>query len=112
MRRRSCPRWGARRAGWGPRRTPWSARLLGEGRRPHPPVVPELEEEPVAAGRGEGRREADRVAAGAVLGGVDVQEGKIALAQRDQMAARAEVRLYADGVAVQRDGEPQPGLPA
>ena len=39
------------------------------------------------------------------LGRVDVQEGEIALAQRDQVAAGAEVGLGLDRLAAARDGE-------
>ena len=62
----------------------------------------ELEEQPVAAGGGERRREAR-----ARAGGMHVEEGEVALAQRDQVAVRAEVRLGVDRLPVARDGELQ-----
>jgi hypothetical protein len=43
----------------------------------------ELQEEPVAAGAGQGGTEADRGTRGRGVGGVDVQKGEIALTQRD-----------------------------
>ncbi len=53
----------------------------------------ELEEQAIAAGARERRRERHRVALG-----VHVQEREVALAQRDQVAARAEVGLSPDGL--------------
>ena len=44
--------------------------------------------------------------------GVDVQEGEVALAQRDEVAAGAQVGLDRDRPAVARDGEAQVGLGA
>src|SRR4051812_7368573 len=44
--------------------------------------------------------------------GVDVEEGEVAPAQRDEVALRAEVVLDRDGPAAARDGEAELGLGA
>ena len=62
----------------------------------------ELEEQAVAAGGGELDLEV-----GAVAARVDVQERHVALAERDEVAAGAEVGLGRDRLAVARDGEVQ-----
>ena len=63
------------------------------------PVVLELEEQPVAAGGRELGLERD----GRSPRRVDVQERQVALAQRDEVAAGAEVRLGRDRLAVAGD---------
>ena len=74
----------------------------------HPAVDLELQEQAVAARRwGTSPSNAQ-----AVLVGVDVEEGEVALAQRDEVAPGAEVRLDGDGRAVAGDGEAQLGLGA
>jgi hypothetical protein len=73
--------------------------------RPYGAGVLELEEQPVAARGRERRRESD-----AVVLRVHVQERQVALAQRDEVAAGAEVRLDLDRLAVARDREAEPGL--
>jgi hypothetical protein len=83
----------------------------------HASFVLELQEQPVAALRRERRGEADRVVvrarvAVAVLGGMHVQEGEIALAQGHQVAAGAEVGLGVHGSAVLGHREAQLALRA
>ena len=66
------------------------------------PVDLELQEQAVGAGREEVGRERNRAGGVAVLLGVDVQVREVALAQRDEVAAGAEVRLDLAARAVRR----------
>ena len=77
----------------------------------HPSLVLELEEQAVAALRGELGREADRGASPCV-GGVGVEVAEVARAERDEVAAGAEVGLGADRLAVARDAEREVALAA
>src|SRR3954453_13313029 len=98
MTRRSCPRSAARGG------LPWcsSRHLPGELGRVDAAVHAELEEQPVAPGGRELGHEPQRV-----LVGVDVEEREVAVAQCDEVALRAEVRLHGDGAARARDLEAQ-----
>src|SRR5688572_16989915 len=93
-----------------------SVDLAGEGGGVHPAVVLELEEQSVARRArklgGEGHRTAPLAPAIGVAGRMNVQIGQIAFAQRDQMAARAEVGLDGDRLAALQDREAQLCLPA
>ncbi len=76
----------------------------------HPAFVLELEEQPVPPGGWELRRERHKVVvagaiAAGVFGRVGSQEPEVPLAQRDQMAAGAEVGLGVDDLAVAADRE-------
>src|SRR5690606_18637782 len=94
------------------------AGVHGEGGGAHDAVVPEVQEEPVAAAAGRGGREGDVRSGlrGAVAGlavGVVVQVGEVAGAQRHQVAVGAQVGLeVGDGPAVPGDGEPEVARPA
>src|SRR5665809_157616 len=71
-----------------------SRHLACEGGGVDPALVLELEEQAVPAFRGELRREADR-GIGGVFGGVGVEVAEVAGAERDEVAAGAEVGLGA-----------------
>ena len=70
----------------------------------HAALGPELQEEPVGPGCREGRHERR-----AVLVGVHVQEGEVALAQRDEVTLGAQVVAERDRPAVAGDREPELG---
>src|SRR5687768_15843147 len=91
------------RAAGGRRRLVHDAR---EGGRVDLALVLELQEQPVAGLARELGREGDRRPAG-LAGRVDMEVGEVAFAQRDQMAAGAEVGLHLDWLARAADREAQ-----